>query len=603
MTSCCQRVTLFLAGVFVSWSCVGETHGVGDQLFDVRGTVVDTGGGRVGDALVVLINSGPDVAVDWGRAEDHPGAFVTRTDMRGVFVLAEVPGASYYLYARSGNGQAHVRRIGFHYDPPPPYDVHLSLTEVAGTVYWPDGRTPVAGAIVGLDYDYFVTRTDEHGKFRFTGVEPKEYTVVTRAKVPLTPRQAAAVASYFETTGHRSMRDLFARPFEEIVVESKVTVETDDVTQLRMLLPGGIVEGVVMTDAGAPAVGARVSGGKRADITDHAGRFEITHVPVGRRVLAVHGHNDEIGRTTVEVVAGGEPTRVEITLYSFRPQVTFRFTTPDGAVIANEGVTQVNGRYANGKVTSHGFGGLKTDDNGEWRDHWMYSGSCHYAFLSKAFGYAEQTVVIGEGVAEVHHEITLAPGGSICGIVRDQLTGAPLGGVVLGPTRVEVDGSYDRQSLWNAFSGFRRRSVTDPVSQISRDGDGTFCLRNLPPGTYRIYGRGVRAEEITLDDAEDVSGIEIVVETPLAQRWIVGRVVGPDNAPVVNTEVTFVMYPGVPRRAVTDDLGFFRVGPLHARDYLINARTPGHSSKSKPVDVTTESLDAGDLQLVPVEGW
>ena len=90
MTSCCQRVTPFLAGVLVSWSCVGETHGVGDQLFDVRGTVVDTGGGRVGDALVVLINSGPDVTVDWGRAEDHPGAFVTRTDMRGVFVLAEV---------------------------------------------------------------------------------------------------------------------------------------------------------------------------------------------------------------------------------------------------------------------------------------------------------------------------------------------------------------------------------------------------------------------------------------------------------------------------------------------------------------------------------
>lgn len=608
MTSRRTSVMLFLAGVLACWSCVGETQGVGDQLFDVRGTVVDTGGGRVGDALVVLINSGPDVAVDWGRAEDHPGAFVTRTDMRGVFVLAEVPGASYYLYARSGNGQAHVRRIGFHYDPPPPYDVHLSMTEVEGTVYWPDGRTPVAGAIVGLDYDFFMTRTDELGNFRFVGVEPKEYTVVTRARVPLTPRQAAAVEAHFKTTGHRSMSDLFARAFEEIVVEARVTVKPDEVTQLTMLLPGGIVQGVVMTDAGAPAVGARVSSGRRADITDDAGRFEITHVPIGRGVVVIRGRNREIGRNTVQVAPGGEPTQVEITLYPFRPQVTFRFTTPDGAVIANEGVTQVTRRYANGRVAMRGFGGLKTDDNGEWRDHWMYSGSCHYAFLSKTFGYAEQTVVIGDGVPEVHHEITLDPGGSICGIVRDQLTGAPLGGVVLGPTRVEVDGTYDQQSLWNGFSGFRRRSVTDPVSQISRDGDGTFCLRNLPPGTYRIYGRGVHAEEITLDAAEHISGVEIMVETALAQRWIVGRVLGLDRTPVVNTEVTFVIYNGgpagpfgrsggVPRRALTDDLGLFRVGPLDARDYVLWARTPEHRGKSIPVDVTAESIDVGDVQL------
>ncbi len=100
MTTCRRRVMLFFAGVLVCWSFVGETQGVDPERFDVRGTVVDSGGRRVGDALVVLINSGSDVTVDWGRAEDHPGAFVTRTDMRGVFVLAEVPGASYWLHAQ-----------------------------------------------------------------------------------------------------------------------------------------------------------------------------------------------------------------------------------------------------------------------------------------------------------------------------------------------------------------------------------------------------------------------------------------------------------------------------------------------------------------------
>ena len=617
MTSCCQRVTLFLAGVFVSWSCVGETHGVGDQLFDVRGTVVDTGGGRVGDALVVLINSGPDVAVDWGRAEDHPGAFVTRTDMRGVFVLAEVPGASYYLYARSGNGQAHVRRIGFHYDPPPPYDVHLSMTEVEGTVYWPDGRTPVAGAIVGLDYDFFMTRTDEHGKFRFTGVEPKAYAVFARARLPLTLRDVAAAEAFAKAT-RRRVFDSVTQGFEEIVVESKVTVEPNGSSQLTILLHGGVVQGVVRTDTATPAVGVLVTGGRRARITDHAGRFELTHVPVGSCSLAVQGRNNEFRRTTVNVVPGGDPTRVEITLYPFRPQVTFHFATPNRDVLANEGIRRVWRRYGHGMGGVHGLGGLKTDDHGRWQDQWMDSGAQDYLFFSATFGYAEQTVVIGEGVREVHHQITLTPGGSICGIARDQLTGAPLGGVVVMPIRVGADGLGDSQSLWNGLmGGLHNRLVSGyPITQVSRDGDGTFCLRNLAPGTYRLFNTGVwLGEEFTLEDAEDVSGVEIVVATPLAQRWVVGRVLGPDNAPVANTEVTFIIdhvgpmtgpygpLDGVPRRAVTDELGLFRVGPLQAREYWLSAWTPGHRSKSEPIDVTTESIDAGDLQLVPVEGW
>ena len=104
-----------------------------------------------------------------------------------------------------------------------------------------------------------------------------------------------------------------------------------------------------------------------------------------------------------------------------------------------------------------------------------------------------------------------------------------------------------------------------------------------------------------------------MVSTALAQRWIVGHVIGPDNSPVANTEVTFVMNRGppgpfgwrggVPRRAVTDDVGLFRVGPLDPCEYWMSARTPGHRSKSKPVDVTAESIDAGDIKLVPVDGW
>ena len=599
MNTCRQRVLLLLACVLGSWPCSGETQGVGGRRFDVRGTVFDSGDRPVGEALVVLISRGGD-PVDWDRPEDNPRAFVTHADMRGMFVLPEVPGDSYSLYARSGDGQAHVRLIGFHDAAPPPYDIRLSMTEVQGTVFWPDGRTPLADAIVGLDYDHFVTRTDEDGKFSFAGIEPKEYAVFARVQLQLPAREIAA-REEFAKIARRGPFQAISPDVEEIVVESKVAVELDGAAQLTMLLHGGIVQGVVRTEAGRPVVGVRVAGGgRRARMTDHAGRFEFTYVPVGPFPLYVQGRNNEVRITSVDVAPGGDPTRVEITLYPFRPQVTYRFRTPDGEVLANESVRFVARGLA--KTRRSAAGVVKTDDHGRWREQWMDSGSRQYMFLSTNIGYAEQIVIVAEGVPEVHHEITLAPGGSICGIVRDQLTGAPHGGANLSLIHIGADGMGDPDRLWNRFR----------LRQASRDGDGTFCFRNLPPGSYGLYLGGAGfVKELTLEDAEDFSDVEIMVATALAQRWIVGRVIGPDNSPLVNTEVRFVMgrpsaipsrRGGVSRRSVTDDLGLFRVGPLDPREYWLRAVIPGHWSKSTRADVTAESVDVGDLQLVPIEG-
>lgn len=488
---------------------------------------------------------------------------------------------------------------------------------IEGTVLWPDGETPVVDAIVGLDYHESVTRTDEHGAFRIDGVEPGEHDLVVRVPMPLSPDELAAQEAFARTSG-KSMPASVRQGFEEIVVRSKVAVVPNVTARLALLVPDGLVLGVVRTEAGGPAGGVWVVVNGRPRMTDAAGRFEVAHLPAGPCGLYVEGRNHEIRRTTINVASSGKATPVEITLYSFRPEVVYHFSTPGGSVVANELMRRANRQYAGGRIASWGFDGLKTDADGLWREQWIDSGTRHYLFFSTTYGSAEQVVGVDEGVRESLYEVTLTSGGSICGTVRDQLTGAPLGGVVLTPIRVGADGTYDQESLWNMlFSGIHNRFVSGyPITQVSRDGDGTFCIRNLPAGMYRLLSHGTGlGEQFELADGEDLSDVEIVVATPLAQRWIVGRVLGPDDAPVVNTEVTIItdnegpgadFYSplfGVPRRAVTDDLGRFRLGPLEPREYWIGAWTPGHRSPSTPADVTAESIDVGDLRLIPAEGW
>lgn len=606
-----ERVTVCLAGLLTGLPGVHEAAGGAPGRFDVRGTVVDSGGRRVGDALVVLVDNGDSDPVDWSRAEHHRGAHATRTDPRGEFLLSDMLATTYWLYARGRNGQAHLRRIGFYREPPPPYDVRLSRTELEGTVYRQDGRTPVADVIVGLDYEYYVTRTNELGKFRFAGLEPKVYDVFARAPLRLSHEGVAAAKAFARAAG-RGVPESVNRGFQEIVMEAKVTVEPDRLTKLTVRLPAGVVRGVVRTGSGVPAAGVRVGTGQRAGMTDHAGRFELTHVPAGPCALWVEGRNLEHRRLTVDVRPGGDPTLAEITLYPFRPQVIFHFVTPEGAAI-----TKATIRLAwrvlvpsMGGARGGGGGGLTIDDQGQWRDSWMDSGAREYAFYSAVYGYAERTVVVDEGVREVHHDITMMPGGSICGTTRDALTGAPVGGIVVRPFEVWPDGTGDGDSMWNAVaSGGIHGS---PISEVSRDGDGSFCLANLPPGTYRLALSGAElVKEVTLNDAQEISGLEIIVPTALAQRWIGGRLVGPDNAPVGNMEATFILTSGRPgpgfgggarRRARTDDTGAFRVGPVSPHDWRLRVLTPGRHSKTIPVDLTDESVDVGDVVLTPVEG-
>ena len=54
---------------------------------------------------------------------------------------------------------------------------------------------------------------------------------------------------------------------------------------------------------------------------------------------------------------------------------------------------------------------------------------------------------------------------------------------------------------------------------------------------------------------------------------------------------------GVPRRVLTDGAGRFRLGLFAPREYWLTAETPGRRSQTTMVDLTADSVDAGDFLL------
>ncbi len=587
----------------------------GRPRFDVRGAVVDGRGRPSALATVVLINNERDPPVDWVNPQRHAQALVTITDFDGGFVFRDVPATTYWLWAGDADGRAHARRIGFHDDAPPPVVLRLTHTVLEGEIVWDDGHTPVARAEIAVYDEAFVTLTGESGRFRIPGIPAGEYTVIAKARIPLTEAERRAIydlveAGYAEAARGRA-REGMVRRMEEVAVQSEVAVEENRTARLRFVLPGGVIEGIVTTPGGEAVVSARIFGGSRSSFpfggdvrrsfTDGDGQFTLTHVPAGRCTVQVVGLNHEIRRVAVDVEAGDRPAHVEITLYAFRPQVVFHFTDADGRPLAGRSLRRA---YNDGSV--QGIGGLKTDNDGSWRDHWMVSGTRHYLVGRPTVGWGEQTVVVEPGVPETHCHVRLARGATVTGTVRERASGDPIGGVVLRPHRLDADGEYDQTSQWNwLFHCIHCRLVSGyPITQVSRDGDGTYRLSNLPPGEYRIATR-----RLSITGTEAIEHFDIEVDDLLEKRWVRGRALVGEGEPLGRAELTVIRdgqrpsapplgpMDGVPRRVLTDDAGRFRLGPFTPGEYWLTAEIPGRRSLTGKVDLTEGSLDAGDFLL------
>jgi hypothetical protein len=202
--------------------------------------------------------------------------------------------------------------------------------------------------------------------------------------------------------------------------------------------------------------------------------------------------------------------------------------------------------------------------------------------------------------------VKLVPGATVTGTVRGQESGDPVGGVALRPVKLGPDGEYDHTNPWNwLFMAVHSRLVHGyPITQVSRDGDGTYRLSNIPPGEYRVATRRLSAT-----GAEKFEDFDLEVPDLPEARWVRARALAGDGEPLARAEIIVIMdydepgapplgpMRGVPRRALTDGNGRFRLGPFAPREYWLTAEMPGRRSRTTMVDLRADSVDAGDFLL------
>lgn len=223
---------------------------------------------------------------------------------------------------------------------------------------------------------------------------------------------------------------------------------------------------------------------------------------------------------------------------------------------------------------------------------------------------AEVEVAVGQPVPVL--DIGLRHGHVLRGRVSRSGDGAAVGGARVEIMLVAADAS----ATSSAATRLRGPTVK---SAISTD-DGSFEMRNVPPGTYALRTSAARHETATSDAfavASDIDGLRVVLTTESAVH---GRVRG--IAPGREGDVTVVAFADHRdiRTSTVDADGSYRLAPLRpsayrVRAYLANARTAirrmadavGQESPPPPdvtlgvgedreLDLEVESIPIGSLR-------
>ncbi|MDP9694330.1 UNVERIFIED_ORG: hypothetical protein J2X79_001885 [Arthrobacter globiformis] len=330
------------------------------------------------------------------------------------------------------------------------------------------------------------------------------------------------------------------------------------------------------------------------------GRYKVQFDGYGSGALEQwHSGADSFEEATPLTLASGQDlTGIDANLLSA--------ATISGHISAPPGVdlSRVTVQVLDAASTSH-LGWASLAENGSYKVIGLAAGTYKVQFEGPDSGALEQWYS-GADSFEAATPLTLTTSQHVTGIDANLVKGASIGGTVTAPEGVDLTSTLvtisqaDRQT----FSG---------TGQINAD--GTYVVRGLPAGSYKVQFSGYntetleqwyagastleRATTVVLRAGEDVAGIDV---TLVKGASVSGKVSAPAGVNLESIEVSVsradTMY--IPARAQVNADGTYRVGGLPTGSYKVQFagyRTgtleQWHAGASSFEDATPVALTAG----------
>jgi hypothetical protein len=245
---------------------------------------------------------------------------------------------------------------------------------------------------------------------------------------------------------------------------------------------GAALGGRVVDGAGNPVAGATIALGlpARAEISDGGGAFRFTGLESG--TYTVTARKDGYASARREVQLSGRPVEgLELRLEQGGGVITGRITGLAPALLA-----QLEVRAMAVPLTSmDGIREGRADAGGAYRVEGVHAGTWVVAARHTSGREARKEVTVAEGARQTQLDLDFGAGARASGVVVDEVTRAPLAGVVV--------------------SAGSARTISKP--------DGTFALTNLGRGTHRLTATldGYEPADVTVEIVSDDGSVDGVI--------------------------------------------------------------------------------------------
>ena len=395
------------------------------------------------------------------------GTRTATTDASGKYTITAVPPGTYQVTASKSGYQSSSLTVNVFSETTAVANFSLSqiLTpgSITGSVTDAKDGSAISGAQVSAGTR--TVTTDASGKYTVANVPPGTYVVV------------ASKAGYQNSS-------LTVNVFSGGTALANFSLS-------QIILPGSIIGSVTDAKDGSPIVGATVSDGSRAALTDALGSYTIDNVPPGTYQVVVSNEGCQSSSLTVIVLSGA----TAVANFSLSQIIL------PGSITGS--VTNVkDGSPIVGAAVSDGTRTATTDATGKYTIADVPPGS--YQVTASKEGYQTSSLTVSvlqatTAVANFSLSQIILPG-SITGSVTNVKDGSPIVGA----------------------------AVTDGTMTVLTDATGKYTIIDVPVGIYQVVASKEGYESLT-SIATVVSGGTAIMNFSLNQKAPASNAMWVDN--------------------------------------------------------------------------